>query len=50
MLASILSSPLALMFNTFLEADFLPPEWSVAYIRPILKKGRASDPSNYRPI
>ena len=45
-----LSSPLASIFNIFLEADFLPPEWSVAYIRPICKKRCSSDPSNFRPI
>jgi hypothetical protein len=42
--------PLTLMFQSFLSVGYLPTIWRSALVRPIHKKGIASDPSNYRPI
>ena len=45
-----ISFPLSIMFRTFLDLHSLPAEWKSSIITPILKKGSASLPSNYRPI
>jgi hypothetical protein len=42
--------PLTLIFQSFLSVGTLPTIWRTALVRPIFKKGVASDPSNYRPI
>ena len=33
-----------------MDTSELPPEWKTAYVTPIFKKDKRSDPSNYRPI
>lgn len=38
------------MFNTILQYEYLPEEWSQSEIVNIFKKGDRNDPSNYRPI
>lgn len=38
------------LFNKILFSGFFPSQWAVAVIKPIYKKGDASDPSNYRGI
>ena len=45
-----LSSPLAIIFRTFIDLHDLPTEWKSSIITPKFKKGSPSDPSNYRPI
>ena len=49
--ADQLSVPLQTIFNRSFEEGKLPNEWKSATVVPILKnKGKATDPSNYRPI
>ena len=38
------------MFNTFLEANFVPNGWLTAHVKPLFKKGVCSDCNNYRSI
>ena len=45
-----LADPLASMFNTFLEANFVPSGWLTAHVNPLFKKGVSYDCNNYRPI
>ena len=42
--------PLTEMFRTSIETGDIPPEWKMADIVPIFKKGLKSDPNNYRPV
>ena len=45
-----LSSPLSLLFNSFLSVGRIPASWKNSIITPIYKKGPSSDPANYRPV
>ena len=45
-----LSSPLAIIFRSFVDLHDLPTEWKSSIITPKFKKGSPSQPSNYRPI
>jgi hypothetical protein len=47
---SALTSPLAILFRSFIDLHDLPIEWKSSIIIPKFKKGSPSDPSNYRPI
>ena len=38
------------LFNTIFDTAVFPDEWAKALIMPLLKKGAASDPNNYRGI
>ena len=38
------------LFKQSLDIGKLPPEWKTAYVTPIFKKDKRSDPSNYRPV
>ena len=49
-LASIISGPIAFLFNLSLERSVLPEDWKLAIISPIHKKGSKSVAENYRPI
>ena len=42
--------PLTEMFRTSMETGDIPPEWKMADVVPIFKKGLKSDPNNYRPV
>ena len=44
------SSPLAIMYRSFIDLKDIPSEWKKAIITPKFKKGQPSLPSNYRPI
>ena len=35
------------LFKQSLVTSELPPEWKSAYVTPVFKKGKRSDPSNY---
>ena len=45
-----LCEPLILVFQSCFDQGYLPPVWLQAFITPVLKKGDASDPFNWRPI
>jgi hypothetical protein len=48
---SAVSTPLSFIFSKFVEENFIPSLWKIAYIKPLFKdKGKKSDPQNYRPI
>jgi len=38
------------LFNKLLASADVPPEWKLANVTPIFKKGSKSSPSNYRPV
>ncbi|CAM4667170.1 unnamed protein product [Lepidochelys kempii] len=49
-LAHEIPSPLARIFNESVNSGVVPYDWRVANIVPIFKKGKKSDPGNYRPV
>jgi hypothetical protein len=42
--------PLEMIFNMALESGRSPPDWKLANVTPIFKKGTKGDPGNYRPV
>ncbi|CAH8497539.1 unnamed protein product, partial [Schistosoma bovis] len=48
--ASILATPLSVMFSHSLSRGKLPENWKLAHITPIFKGGRRNEPSSYRPV
>ena len=38
------------MFQQSLSTGDIPSQWKMAYVTPIHKSGRKSDPQNYRPV
>ena len=48
--ADTIAEPLCQIFNKSLEDGQLPEDWKIANITPIYKKGKKSDPANYRPV
>ena len=48
--ANTISGPLANIFCKSLECGRLPPDWKLATVVPIFKKGEKRLPENYRPI
>jgi len=49
-LADELAEPLTMLFTKSLEEGVLPSSWKEANVTPIFKKGKKSDPGNYRPV
>ena len=49
-LATELSVPLAKIFNMSLKEGRIPSAWKIAHVVPIYKKGKKSQPGNYRPV
>jgi len=45
-----LSSLLSLIFTKSLDEGRMPPEWKMATVIAIFKKGSKASPSNYRPV
>ncbi|KAJ8027731.1 RNA-directed DNA polymerase from mobile element jockey [Holothuria leucospilota] len=48
--SEILSVPLCIIFQKFLDSNFVPADWRIANVTPIFKKGDRSLPCNYRPV
>ena len=48
--ASSLANPLSRLFNLSYRSGNLPPEWKLANIVPIFKKGKKPNVQDYRPI
>ena len=44
------SKPLSILFNKSLTLGKVPSDWKCANVTPIFKKGKKSQPGNYRPI
>uniref|UniRef100_A0A8C3F2F9 Reverse transcriptase domain-containing protein n=1 Tax=Chrysemys picta bellii TaxID=8478 RepID=A0A8C3F2F9_CHRPI len=49
-LAREIAGPLAIIFNESLNSGVVPLDWRIANVVPIFKKGKKSDPGNYRPV
>ena len=49
-LSEELSLPLSIIFNKSLHSGIVPSEWKTAEVSAIFKKGKNSDPGNYRPV
>lgn len=49
-LKHVIAGPLAVLFSLIFQFGSLPSIWKRAIVKPIFKKGIASDPKNYRPI
>ena len=45
-----LLAPLTILFTKSIETGKIPDEWREAEVVPIFKKGRRSEPGNYRPV
>ncbi len=48
--ASVLTPCLVKLFRLCLSISIFPSCWKYAYVKPVLKKGNQSNPSNYLPI
>jgi Reverse transcriptase (RNA-dependent DNA polymerase)/Endonuclease-reverse transcriptase len=49
-LANELAWPLARIMRSSLREGVVPEDWRTANVTPIFKKGRKTDPGNYRPV
>ena len=49
-LAPVISSILTTIYKRFYETGEIPQDWRSADVTPVYKKGKKSDPANYRPI
>ena len=45
-----LAAPLTDIINQSIRTGIFPAQWKEAVVVPILKKGDAKDPKNYRPV
>ena len=46
----VILEPLTKLLITSIESGKLPDDWKTANVTPIFKKGKKSDPNNYRPV
>ena len=49
-MSSVIAPILTMIYRKSYETGELPDVWKLANITPVFKKGKRSDPSNYRPI
>ena len=49
-LADVLASPLAVVYTRCLGEGTVPPDWKLANVAPIFKKGSKGFVGNYRPV
>ena len=45
-----IKKPLTMLFKTSMETGLIPDDWRKAEVVPIFKKGKKSEPGNYRPV
>ena len=48
--ANVLAKPISALCNLSISQGVFPSTCKVAKLKPIFKKGKKTDPSNYRPI
>ena len=48
--ANELAAPLTILMNKSMEEGIIPSDWKLANVSPIFKKGKKTDPGNYRPV
>ena len=49
-LASEISYPLKKLFDKSIAEGKIPNKWKLAEVKPLFKKGKKTDPGNYRPV
>ena len=49
-LSAILAKPLAIVYTRCLGEGTVPPDWKLANVAPVFKKGSKGCPGNYRPV
>ena len=49
-LSNEIAVPISLIFRKSLDTSCVPRDWRTAIISPLFKKGRRSQPDNYRPV
>ena len=49
-LAEALANPLTLIYQKSIDEGTVPQDWKISNVTPLFKKGKKSDPLNYRPI
>ncbi|PKU39475.1 rna-directed dna polymerase from mobile element jockey-like [Limosa lapponica baueri] len=49
-LVDVLTEPLPITYQQFWQNREVPPDWCLANVGPIHRKGRKDDPGNYRPV
>jgi hypothetical protein len=49
-LVDVISGPLTKVMQALLRDSIVPEDWRIANVTPIFKKGRKTDPGNYRPV
>jgi len=47
-LSTELATPISLIFRKSLDTSYVPRDWRTAIVSPLFKKGRRSEPENYR--
>ena len=49
-IAEAIAEPLSIIFNKSFNEGCLPEAWKEAHVIPLFKKGKKSQPGNYRPV
>ena len=49
-LSDVLAKPLAIIYTRCLGEGTVPPEWKLANVAPVFKKGSKGNAGNYRPV
>lgn len=49
-LSSVIAFPLSIVYTRCLAEGTVPPDWKLANVTPIFKKGSKGSPGNYRPV